>query len=98
MICQECRNATLHCSCEDPFPNMDPVEGFAVQNWPSGRALLVRPHGTGTLGMDVDEGWPVMLEWWEGRPRLIVWADINREDPTHTIELEGALETARKEE
>jgi len=28
---------------------------------------------------------------------LLVWADINQEDPTHIISLEGARETNRDE-
>lgn len=31
----------------------------------------------------------------DGVPSLFVWADINREDPTHIIKLDGALETRR---
>jgi len=38
----------------------------------------------------------VALEVWEGQLRLIVWSDINQEDPTHIIPLEGARITARK--
>ena len=36
------------------------------------------------------------IEVWEGELRLIVWSDINQEDPTHIISLEGARITARK--
>lgn len=32
----------------------------------------------------------VAFEVYEGRLRLLVWADINQEDPTHTIDLEEA--------
>ena len=33
----------------------------------------------------------------EGKVQLLVWADINQEDPTHTIDLSGAREDARRE-
>jgi len=34
----------------------------------------------------------ITMEIWEGRLRLLVWADKNEEDPTHIIDLEGAKE------
>jgi hypothetical protein len=45
-------------------------------------------NGTGAI---------VTIERWEGELRCIVWADINREDPTHIISLEEAKITNRKE-
>ncbi len=38
----------------------------------------------------------VMFEVWEDELRLIVFGDINREDPTHIIPLENAKVTNRK--
>lgn len=38
----------------------------------------------------------VLLELYEGVPRLIVWADINSEEPTHIIDLSGADKKKRK--
>lgn len=32
----------------------------------------------------------VAIEIWQGQLRVLVWADINQEDPTHTIELDDA--------
>jgi len=37
----------------------------------------------------------VGFEVWEGELRCLVWADINKEDPTHVICLDGAKVTAR---
>lgn len=31
-----------------------------------------------------------LLEVWQGKLRLVVWADKEQEDPTHIIDLEGA--------
>ena len=58
-------------------------------------ALFLRPDGTGDL-CSQGFGFPVMLEYYEKSIRLVVWSDINQEDPTHIIPLEGALESARK--
>jgi prepilin-type processing-associated H-X9-DG protein len=54
--------------------------------------------GYGNMGMADGHGSPFIVEHYEGHLRLIVWADINQEDPTHTIDLEGAREDARKED
>jgi hypothetical protein len=40
----------------------------------------------------------VFLELHEGRLRLIVFADLSREDLTHIIDLEGAKEHRRSED
>jgi len=34
----------------------------------------------------------IMLENYGGKLRLHIWADIKEEDPSHTIDLEGAKE------
>ena len=53
----------------------------------------LRPAGTGCRWND--DNWPVLVEIYEGRPQVIIWADINKEDPTHEIDLSGALEVHR---
>jgi hypothetical protein len=57
-------------------------------------ALTLHPEGMG-----VWEGpfAPVLLERNEGRVRLVVWADINEQDPTHMIDLSDALESNRRD-
>ena len=52
----------------------------------------------GVAGALVGHGPPVIIEHWGGELRVIVWADINSEDPTHIISLEGAKETCRAPE
>ena len=63
----------------------------------NGDGLFIRPAGLGDKCSREGEGWPVMLEVFDGVPRLIVWADINQEDSTHEIPLDGAAESRRKE-
>ena len=36
-------------------------------------------------------GTPVFIELYKGELRVIVWADINQEDPTHIIPLGGFI-------
>ena len=60
--------------------------------------LEICPVGYGD-DLSVDgEGCPVLLDLFDGKLKLHVWSDINKEDPTHQINLEGALETNRKAE
>ena len=58
--------------------------------------LFLRPAGTSDKLSCDGTGWPIMLEYYDGKVQLVVWADINQEDPTHNIDLTGALESHRK--
>jgi hypothetical protein len=55
-------------------------------------ALIIHPEGMGTWDGPYA---PVLLERHEGKPRLVIWSDINRQEPTHIIDLSGALESNR---
>ena len=63
---------------------------------PGNGLLLLRPEGMGDLISHGGGDHPIALELYEGKVRLLVWADINKEDPTHTIDLSGALESSRQ--
>ncbi len=56
-------------------------------------AVSIFPEGYGDYGSAEGHGCPVFLELHQGRLRLVVFADIGQEDPTHIIDLEGARET-----
>ena len=43
-------------------------------------------------------GTPVVLDYYDGKLQVHVWADINKEEPTHCIDLAGALESRRTKE
>jgi hypothetical protein len=61
--------------------------------------LLIHPQGMATHTDDEDcPSAPIVLEQYKGKMRLLVWGDINREDPTDIIDLSGALESNRKDE
>jgi len=60
-------------------------------------AVMVKLIGYGTCVMEDGRGFPVCIELsTKGSPKVMVWADINNEDPTHMIDLCGASESARK--
>lgn len=52
--------------------------------------------GYGTAMMAPGRGGPVAVQYVDGELHLLVWADINKEEPTHSISLEGAREYNRK--
>ncbi len=43
-------------------------------------------NSTGSVELFID----VCIEIYDGQLRVIVWSDIDQEDPTHSINLEGA--------
>ena len=59
--------------------------------------IQLRAKGYGDCGSADGHGSPVAIEFYGGKLRVLIWGDINKEDPTHTIELEGAREDARKD-
>ena len=75
-------------------------EDFAGVILHRGGAVAVQPHGTGTYASGC-HGWPVAVEFdpedEAQPPRVLIWADINQEDPTHIISLAQAMESTRKE-
>ena len=51
--------------------------------------IEIRPAGYGDASMLPGYGCPVIMEYYEGKLRLLVWPDINSDEP-HIINLEGA--------
>jgi len=43
------------------------------------------------------QGETILIEYCEGKPRVVVWSDINNQDPTHIIELGEAHKEKRIE-
>jgi hypothetical protein len=54
-------------------------------------------NGYGDCCSREGHGTPVLIENREGILHVIVWADINCEDPTHNISMAGARESNREE-
>jgi hypothetical protein len=61
-----------------------------------GLALWVRPVGYGNNAFQDGHGSPILLENRGGTPNLRVWSDINQEEATHRVNLEGASEKERR--
>jgi len=62
----------------------------------SGGTLWFRADGYGDATSEDGSGHPVLIEWYEGQLWVVVWGDINSEDPTIKIPLTGAKESERK--
>ncbi|TRZ50079.1 MAG: hypothetical protein D4S01_07410 [Dehalococcoidia bacterium] len=84
-------NGTL----SDLAPGHKTAVPFIVEH--SCLGIFLEFDGYGECSAQDGDGVPVMLEVYNGKLRVIVWADINQKDPTHVISLEGALESKRKE-
>lgn len=61
------------------------------------RGVTIAAEGHGDYGSEDGNGSPLFLELHQGSLRLLVWADINTEEPTHIIDLSGAREDRRNE-
>ncbi|HBG27652.1 MAG: hypothetical protein A2Y10_10380 [Planctomycetes bacterium GWF2_41_51] len=59
-----------------------------------GGQIWIGAEGYGEKCADEGEGFPIGIEIWQGRLRLIVFNDINNEEP-QIIDLENARETCR---
>jgi hypothetical protein len=86
--------------------NISDTKGRTMEiNWPANSkseisakvvydGVVVQHAGTGCY----DEYYsPIVIEWYDGVPRIIIWADINDPDPTHVIDMSKALESNRHE-
>ena len=61
------------------------------------QGVSIEAKGFGDCGSADGHGSPIFLELYQGSLRLLVWTDINSEDPTHIITLDGAREDRRIE-
>lgn len=55
-----------------------------------GGQLGIHVQGYGDKSSTDNTGEPILLDMNNGRLMVYVWGDINNEDATHTIDLEGA--------
>lgn len=60
--------------------------------------IAIRPVGYGDKLSPDGQGSPLLIEFRNGIPVLIVWDDINNEEPSHIISLQRAAESKRRSE
>ena len=78
---------------KEQCPDASPVE-IRVNILSEGGQIWIQPQGYGEKCAMDGHGYPVGIEVWQGRLRLIVFDDIDREDP-QIIDLEKAKESRR---
>jgi hypothetical protein len=57
--------------------------------------ISITPKGYGDYCSEEGHGAPVLVEVIGGKPRVVIWDDINKEDSSHVIPLDGAHEDLR---
>ena len=72
-----------------------PLLEIKVNILSEGGQIWIQPKGYGEKCAADGEGFPIGIEIWQNRLRLLIFDDINREDP-QIIDLEKAKETARR--
>jgi len=74
---------------DDSYPTKDvPLTVESVYD-----SILISAEGYGDKcgGKEI-----VLVEIWQGELRVVIWGDVNQEDPTHIISLEQAREELYK--
>ena len=61
----------------------------------SNGVIWIRPEGHGDCTSQDGYGFPIKIEYYEGSVRVVVWGDINSEDPTANMRLDNAHESKR---
>lgn len=78
----------------DAEPSFDGQQPIKVVT--DSQGVSIEARGFGDCGSADGHGSPIFLELYQGSLRLLVWADINDEEPTHVINLDGAKEECRR--
>lgn len=75
-------------------PSISHTKGLKVRIQSDHRWIWICPEGYGDANSEDGEGSIVGLELYNGRLRLLVYSDINEQDP-QIIDLQNALESNR---
>ncbi len=77
----------------------DPVTGkkLLIEVQVNSMGIFIHADGYGEKTSVESASFPIMVEFYNDRLRVLTWGDINQEDPTHIIGMEGARESLRLE-
>lgn len=84
-----------------PFRIRDMADGDKVASGNvtiSDQGIFIHIDGHGDKVMEDDASQPIMVEQYDGQVRVVVWSDINQEDPTDTINMDGARVERREDD
>lgn len=79
---------------KDAHPDHSGTLPICLSVSPNGMSLYAEGHGD--CGSSEGHGTPIFIELYKGELRVLVWADINKEDPTHVVPLNGARNDRRQ--
>jgi hypothetical protein len=82
-------SSTTFCELKDVHDSTSSIDVKVCCSDHAGIGVWIDGHSTKTAPNE-DPDAVAYLEFENGRPVLHVWADINSEEPTHTIDLSGA--------
>jgi len=57
--------------------------------------ITISVNGYGDLTSKKNKGEPILVESFDNDVKVVLWGDINKEDATHIINMEGAKEKNR---
>lgn len=97
MTAKRTYSSSIYPRLKDQDGDFEGVIGLTVTD-NNGEHVCVAADSHGDHGTTAGYGEIAIIELYQGKLRLLVWADINREDPTHVIDLSGALESNRNKE
>jgi len=90
--CKKCRMLTT-LTIKEQCPDAPTVE-IKINILSEGGQIWIQPKGYGEKCAMDGQGWPIGIEIWQGKLRLIAFDDINNEDP-QIIDLEKSKESCR---
>lgn len=91
--CSKCKTSCKVLTIREQCPEALPTE-IKVNILSEGGQIWIQPRGYGEKCAADCQGRPIGIEIWQGRLRLIIFADINSQNP-QVIDLERARESAR---
>lgn len=80
---------------KDPCDGSLPAKKGSIEILDGGAGILLMFDGYGDKCSQDGKGVPVLIEYYQAEVRVLIWNDINQEDMTHAIGLEGAREDMR---
>ena len=79
---------------------IDETSGKKLKAWAEFNRgkICIHVEGYGEKTANDGMGEPVVVDLFDNKLKVYIWSDINKEDPTNIISLEGAKEILRKED
>jgi hypothetical protein len=85
-------NIVIFTELDDVYQNEASIK-TQVEFFSLNGGIGLRFDGYGDFCSIAGEDTPILIEIRDGIPYVIIWSDINQEDPTHVISLENAHES-----